>query len=71
MRYQILTDDENGFLIQEKTTGLVVEEFVDQEEARWYCKFLNLGGAFDGWTPRFMLTKIDVDALENDAYSYK
>ena len=70
MRYKLLKE-ESDFLVREETTNQVIECFDDFTEAKWYCKFLNLGGAFDGWTPRFVLKKIDLDTLENDASSYK
>jgi hypothetical protein len=70
MRYKLLKE-ENDFLVREETTEQVIDSFGDYTEARWYCKFLNLGGAFDGWTPSFVLKKINLDALENGAESYK
>jgi hypothetical protein len=32
--------------------------FKEKEEAKSLMRFLNLGGAFDGWTPGFILKNI-------------
>lgn len=45
------------YVIQEKTTEYVIRQFrpKDKQKAIRYCNFLNSGGAFDGFTPEFIL----------------
>ena len=45
------------YCVEESSTGLHIKVFTDQNEAKKYMKFLNLGGAFAGFTPSFMLNK--------------
>jgi len=70
MRYKVVKAD-LAFSIIETTTDLVIDKFEKNEYAKDYCRFLNFGGAFDGWTPRFVLKKINVEQLENGELSYK
>lgn len=70
MKYKVVKGS-SVFSIVETTTDLIIESFDRGEYAKDYCRFLNFGGAFDGWTPRFVLKKIDVEQLENSASSYK
>jgi hypothetical protein len=44
-----------SFVIEEKNTGHLIRAFDNYNEAKKYMKFLNLGGAFSGWTPTFIL----------------
>ena len=43
------------YCVEEKATGYHIRSFNKQDEAKKYMKFLNLGGAFSGWTPSFIL----------------
>lgn len=43
------------FAVEEKSTQQIIETFEDYTDAKKYMKFLNLGGAFDGFTPSFIL----------------
>jgi hypothetical protein len=36
----------------------LIKAFEFEEEAEEYCDFLNEGGAFDGWTPPFILQEV-------------
>ena len=46
--------------ILETTTDQVIMSFPGDKflEARAFMRHLNLGGAFDGWTPSFLLKKL-------------
>ena len=53
--------DENGdkiFCILENASDLVVDAFLFEDEAWRRFNFLKRGGAFDGFTPSFMLKKV-------------
>lgn len=54
MNYKIV-EKYNTFDVFEKATESVISSFSDKEEARKFLRFLNLGGAFDSWTPNFFL----------------
>jgi dsDNA-binding SOS-regulon protein len=48
---------ENSYVVEERLTGYQIKSFTDQNEAKKYMKFLNLGGGFSGFTPSFILNK--------------
>jgi hypothetical protein len=53
--------DENGdplFCILENITNQVVDAFLFEDDARNRFDFLKRGGAFDGFTPAFILRKV-------------
>jgi hypothetical protein len=56
MNYKVV-EIGGSYCVEEKTTGLIVEAYNTQEEAKKKMKFLNLGGSFDGFTPSFMLSE--------------
>lgn len=56
MNYKVV--ERNGrHEIHEKNTSQVVATG-SKKVVYTYCKFLNLGGAFDGWTPSFIIKNI-------------
>ena len=61
MNYTVQTgkdeDDNYYWSVLEKPTDQVIDSFVFEDDAKEYCKFLNRGGGFCGFTPAFMLTK--------------
>ena len=56
------------WLVYEESTSQVVAEFFFEEDASAYCRFLDGGGAFSGFTPSFMVRKINSGNI-NDAFS--
>ena len=48
----------DSYVVEERSTGYHIKSFTDQNEAKKYMKFLNLGGAFSGFTPEFMVRKV-------------
>lgn len=50
---------EGDFLwcVFERSTEQVIKSFYFEDEATEYIDFLSEGGAFDGWTPAFILTE--------------
>lgn len=60
--YQIMIDETDfQFNIFETSTNHIIKTFFFQEDAEDYLKFLNRGGAFNGWTPSFILRKVNVE----------
>jgi hypothetical protein len=55
----VMTDN-NDFVwcVVEDTTDQIIMVFEFEEDASDYCHFLNGGGAFDGFTPTFMLREV-------------
>jgi hypothetical protein len=59
MNYRVETV-ENSFVIIESQTEQVIRSFNTRDKAKKFLRHLNLGGAFDGWTPTFFLKKIKI-----------
>ena len=57
MNYKIFSN-ETKHTVVETTTMQEIRVFQEKDEAKNLMRFLNLGGAFDGWTPRFILKNI-------------
>jgi len=57
-------EDKSKYDVLEETTGQVIKSFAADRfaEARAFMRHLNLGGGFDGWTPSFLLKKINIPA---------
>ena len=54
--------EDNDFIwcVIETSTSQIIKSFPFQEESIEHARFLNNGGAFDGWTPAFFLTEVVV-----------
>jgi hypothetical protein len=59
MNYKIKMN-ENGVGVVDTSTNQIIRNYDGLEPARKLLRHLNLGGAFDGWTPSFMLKKINI-----------
>lgn len=59
MNYKIEEINSN-FVVVETQTEQIVRAFNTRDKARKFMKFLNLGGAFDGWTPTFFLKRLNI-----------
>jgi hypothetical protein len=55
----VMTED-NDFVwcVVEEPTDQIIMVFEFEEEAAEYCHFLNVGGAFEGFTPSFILREV-------------
>jgi hypothetical protein len=49
---------ENGVSVIETATEQVIKKFDNLNSARKFMRHLNLGGAFDGWSPSFILKSV-------------
>ena len=54
-------DDNLIWHVHETLIDKIVGEFFFEEDASALCQFLERGGAFAGFTPSFMLTKVPTD----------
>lgn len=52
MNYKVETKNDTSMVI-ETATEQIIKIFKDSDEAKKLKRSLNLGGAFDGWTPSF------------------
>jgi hypothetical protein len=48
------------YSVIETPTDQVIKVYKVYKDAKDLMRHLNLGGAFDGWTPTFMLKKINI-----------
>ena len=55
---QIDNNDYLHWYVYEKISEQIVAEFFFEDDAVDYTLFLNKGGAFDGFTPKYILTEI-------------
>jgi hypothetical protein len=63
-KYQVVLIEQThnfSYGVYENATEEVINEFFFEEDAVKFCRFLNSGGAFDGFTPAFILNKVKVD----------
>jgi len=56
MNYKIVEKDKK-FLVIETKTDQIIDQYNTRQEAKERLRFLNLGGAFDGFSPSFILKK--------------
>lgn len=54
-----VTEIGGAYVVEEKATGYIIKAFDQHTEAKKMMKFLNLGGGFDGFTPEFMVRKVN------------
>lgn len=61
-----IQDDEGDFFfcVYEEISENVIDFFYFQEDASKCAKFMSNGGAFDGFTPKFMLKPIPTKPSE-------
>jgi hypothetical protein len=59
MDYKVIKSNSQYDIFETKTEQ-VIATFNTETEARTTVRMYNLGGGFSGWTPKFILTKIDI-----------
>jgi len=57
---------ESLYKVIEYATKHTIYESSDEYKAKSVSRRLNLGAAFDGWTPNFFTKKADVDVIFGD-----
>ncbi len=75
MKNYIVRPSENDgdfvWSIIETQTNQTIQSYVFAEEAEGYARFLNNGGAFNGFTPNFMLHKVVISDNINDQFIFQ
>ena len=56
----VIEADSTEYNVIETPTDQVIKVYKAYKDAKELMRHLNLGGAFDGWTPPFMLKKINI-----------
>lgn len=66
-------EHEGEFLwcVFERATDQVINSFYFEEEAHEYIGFINKGGAFAGFTPKFILTEFKTKGDINDSFNFE
>ena len=59
MDYKVIKNNGQYDIVETKTDH-VINTFKTETEARVVSRMYNLGGGFAGWTPKFILNKVDV-----------
>jgi hypothetical protein len=62
-------DDCEFYCVFEKQTEQAIDFFYFYQDADEYKSFLSEGGAFDGFTPSFMLKEVHVPTDPNEQFS--
>jgi len=74
MKYSIaVIETENDFIwgVYENVTRQIIDTFFFEDEAQQAISFYENGGAFDGFTPTFMLRKVPLKTDLNEAFEQK
>jgi len=56
----IIEANSTEYNVIETPSEQIIKTYQVYKDARHLMRHLNLGGAFDGWTPTFMLKKINI-----------
>lgn len=51
--------------VVESNTDQIIKSNLTHGEAKAFCRHLNFGGGFDGWTPIFFLQKFEKNEHED------
>jgi len=71
--YMAIQTEDNDFrwVVHETSTDQIIDTFIFEDEAQEYCEFLEEGGAFNGFTPAFMLNKVEIPMDINDMFQFE
>jgi hypothetical protein len=64
-------DNDFRWVVHEASTDQIIDTFIFEDEAQEYCEFLEEGGAFNGFTPTFMLNKVEIPMDINDMFQFE
>jgi len=54
-----------NFTVVETATDHIIKTYKTLKEAKSFMRYLNLGGGFDGFTPEFILKKVEYKPKKN------
>lgn len=58
LNYKIVENNELFEVIETSRDNQVIGSFPTKDEAKKFCRHLNLGGGFDGYTPSFLTKEL-------------
>lgn len=61
-----IADKNFVWCVMENKTEQLIKAFEFEDEAEDYSEFLNQGGAFDGFTPSFVLREVTVSNINQE-----
>lgn len=64
-------DNDFRWAVHETSTDQIIDTFIFEDEAEDYRKFLEAGGAFNGFTPAFMLNRYEIPMDINDQFIFE
>lgn len=64
-------DNDFRWAVRETATDQIIDTFIFEDEAEEYCDFLQSGGGFNGFTPSFMLNKVEIPMDINDQFMFE
>lgn len=59
LAYKAVRSNGSKYNVIETETGFTIFDNMEETEARKKARFFNFGGGFDGWSPRFILERIN------------
>lgn len=65
----LAVNDDFIWCVMESKTEQLIKAFAFEDEAEEYSEFLNSGGAFDGFTPSFVLREVVFSRNVNSDFS--
>ena len=75
MKYSCMAiqTEENDFrwAVHEASTDQIIDTFIFEDEAQEYRAFLEAGGGFNGFTPTFMLNRVEMPMDINEQFLYE
>lgn len=75
MKYSCMAiqTEENDFrwVVHETSTDQIIDTFIFEDEAQEYCEFLEAGGGFNGFTPTFILNRVEIPMDINEQFLYE
>ena len=75
MKYSCMAiqTEENDFrwAVHEKMTDQIIDTFIFEDEAQEYRGFLEAGGGFNGFTPTFMLNRVEIPMDINEQFLFE
>lgn len=63
------SNEELLWMVKEQATSQILAEFFFEDDAAEFTAFLNSGGGFAGFTPKFILTEVPKTNLNDEFLS--
>lgn len=64
-------DNDFRWAVHEASTDQIIDTFIFEDEAQEYRAFLEAGGGFNGFTPTFMLNRVEMPMDINEQFLFE